>query len=97
MKRLLIKKFNYWRVPISAGAALGMCVAFLWHFSNILRFGQHTIQEPSTPILAAEIGLICMAALLFTLNLIIEIRVKIARSNSKHSSHAYAVTNILGK
>ena len=36
-----------------------MAAAFLWHFSNIVRFGTHIIQEPSLIILVSEIVLFC--------------------------------------
>ena len=34
-----------------------MAGMYLWHFSNIVRFGSHYIQEPNTAILISEIGL----------------------------------------
>jgi len=35
---------------------IGLSGAFLWHFSNIWRYGQHLIQEPNIIILMAETG-----------------------------------------
>jgi hypothetical protein len=40
---------------LAASMILGMSLAFLWHFSYIVRLGKHTIQEPSPIILATEI------------------------------------------
>jgi len=38
---------------------IAVSLALLWHFSNIWRYGQHIIQEPSLPILLAEtVGII---------------------------------------
>jgi len=33
---------------------IGLSAAFLWHFSNIWRYGQHLIQEPNIVILSLE-------------------------------------------
>lgn len=33
---------------------IGLSVALLWHFSNIWRYGEHLIQEPSIVILTVE-------------------------------------------
>ena len=35
---------------------IGLSVALLWHFSNIWRYGQHLITEPSITILTMETG-----------------------------------------
>ena len=38
---------------------MGLSGAFLWHFSNIWRYGPHLIQEPNKIILTIEtVGLI---------------------------------------
>ena len=43
---------------IMAGAIiLGESLAFLWVFSNILRFGSHFVNEPNRLILFSEIAL----------------------------------------
>lgn len=44
------------RDVIASGVIMDMSLAFLWHFSNIWRYGSHTIQEPSVPVLIMEIG-----------------------------------------
>ena len=41
---------------IADGALIGMSGALLWHFSNIWRYGQYLIQEPSIVILVLETG-----------------------------------------
>jgi len=38
---------------------MGMSAAFLWHFSNIIRFGSHYIREPNLVILSTEIVFLC--------------------------------------
>lgn len=45
-------------------------LAFLWHTSNIWRFGQHTIQEPIRPVLIVEIVLVAFLVVLATMNLV---------------------------
>ena len=37
---------------------IGMSLALLWHFSNIVRYGSHLIQEPNTAILIGEVILL---------------------------------------
>ena len=37
---------------------IGMSLALLWHFSNIVRYGSHLIQEPNTAILTGEVILL---------------------------------------
>ena len=37
---------------------IALSTALLWHFSNIVRFGSHLIQEPQPITLWAEIGLL---------------------------------------
>ena len=39
---------------ITGTLIIGMSVAFLWHLSNIWRYGQHLIQEPNIVILSME-------------------------------------------
>jgi len=34
---------------------IGVCSALLWHFSNIVRYGTHLIQEPHQVVLWGEI------------------------------------------
>ncbi|KKM64045.1 hypothetical protein LCGC14_1505300 [marine sediment metagenome] len=34
---------------------IGVCSAILWHFSNIVRYGAHLIQEPDQVVLWGEI------------------------------------------
>jgi len=43
------------RDEIASSLIMGMSLAFLWHFSNIWRYGSHTIQEPSRTVLIMEI------------------------------------------
>jgi hypothetical protein len=35
---------------------IGMTLAFLWHFSNIVCFGSHKIMEPNMLVLVVEVG-----------------------------------------
>ena len=37
---------------------VGLSLAFLWHFSNIWRYGQHLIQEPNIIILSLETAML---------------------------------------
>ena len=37
---------------------IGMALAFLWHFSNILFLGSHKIQEPNTTIFVMEVSFV---------------------------------------
>jgi len=46
------------KIALASASIMGMSSAFLWHFSNILRYGQHVIQEPNIVILWSEIGLL---------------------------------------
>ena len=41
---------------------IGLSASFLWHFSNIWRYGNHSIEEPNIVILGVE-----TAGLLFIL------------------------------
>lgn len=36
---------------------MALSASFLWHFSNIARYGRHTIQEPNNLILISEIAM----------------------------------------
>ena len=45
---------------------IGMSLSLLWHFSNIVRYGSHIIQEPNTAILIGEVTLL-FSILLFGL------------------------------
>ena len=54
---------------IRAGT-IGLGLAFLWHMSNIWRFGQHTIQEPGRPVLIVEIVLVAFLVFLAIMNLV---------------------------
>jgi len=45
---------------IADSLVIGMSASFLWHFSNIWRYGQHLIQEPNMVVKSLE-----MAGLLF--------------------------------
>lgn len=65
-----ISAFNY----LLKSAGLGMALAFLWHFSNIWRYGSLLVQEPNRAILFAEIGLMVLLAILFFVGLVIELR-----------------------
>jgi len=48
---------------IAGAVIIGMSTALLWHFSNIWRYGQHLIQEPSVAILSLEtVGLLLILA-----------------------------------
>lgn len=49
---------------IANGALVGMSCAFLWHFSNIWRYGQHLVGEPNIAIRTLETaGIISILAL----------------------------------
>ena len=65
--------FNSIRILLYA-ATSGMAICFLWHFSNILRFGQHFIQEPSLIKLIAEITLIVLVLITAIALLIIDFK-----------------------
>jgi hypothetical protein len=39
---------------IADGVIIGMSAAFLWHFSNIWRYGQYLVGEPNTLIRSLE-------------------------------------------
>ena len=60
---------------------MGMSAAFLWHFSNIARFGTHLIQEPSPVILALEILLFCAVFIFGLVSLINK-----SRGGNKHGN-----------
>ena len=60
------------REGLLCGIVIGMSVAFLWHFSNIVLFGQHIIQEPNLVILVSEIVLIS-ACLIFAIVCLIQL------------------------
>lgn len=60
------------KIILHAGT-VGVCVAFLWFLSHILMNGSHYIQEPSLPILIAEIVGISIITVFATLNLIREL------------------------
>lgn len=49
-------------IVLSLGSALGMAIAFLWHFVNIAEKGSHYIQEPNIIILNSEILLLSFLA-----------------------------------
>lgn len=70
---------------ISSAGSIGMGVAFLWHFSNILRYGQHVIQEPSYPMLIGEILFIVILIILATIKIINEIGEDIRHDNSNNT------------
>ncbi len=53
---------------------IGVCLALLWHFSNIVRYGEHLIQEPNTGVLVAEILLIASMAIYAVVRTIAEVR-----------------------
>ena len=56
---------------IMAGAIIiGESLAFLWFFSNILKFGSHFINEPNRLILFSEIALL-LSLLTFGIYLIV--------------------------
>lgn len=58
------------REGLSYGMVMGMSAAFLWHLSNIAKFGTHLIQEPSLAVLALEILLLCAVFLFGSVSLI---------------------------
>ncbi len=46
---------------IADGLIIGMSTAFLWHFSNIWRYGQHLVGEPNIIIRSLEtVGLLAI-------------------------------------
>ncbi len=47
---------------LSSTLLVALSVAFLWHFSNIVRFGRMYIQEPNPVILYTEIILLLSIA-----------------------------------
>lgn len=53
-----VKMKNEFGVIFGVTSSIAMACAFLWHFSNILRFGDHLIKEPNIFILLSEIILI---------------------------------------
>lgn len=70
------------RATIVSGLIIGMAAAFLWHFSNIWRFGQYLVGEQSVTVRIMEtLGLLLILAF-GILNLIYEWR-KIASSKDK--------------
>ena len=57
---------------ITSALIIGMALAFLWHFSNIVRYGSIYIQEPNPVILWGEI-IFLIGVLLYGLYLFIEV------------------------
>ncbi len=55
---------------LAGGIIVGESLAFLWFFSNILRYGSHLIYEPNHLILIAEIILL-LTLLTFGIYLIV--------------------------
>ena len=51
-------------------ACLGIAGALMWHFSNILRYGDHYIKEPSRLVLTTEMAGLTILIVLLTLNLV---------------------------
>jgi len=47
------------RVYLLSILVMGLSLSFLWHFSNIIRFGTYLIHEPSKPVLYSEIAVMC--------------------------------------
>ncbi len=47
---------NKWKNIISNTLLISFGMSLLWHFSNIVRYGSHYIQEPNAVILWAEIA-----------------------------------------
>ena len=46
---------------LAALMIMGTSLAYLWHFSNIIRLGSHLIKEPNIFILVAEtVGMIAI-------------------------------------
>ena len=52
------------KVVLLSATTISLSAAFLWHLSNIARFGTHVIHEPSKLILCLE--LIGMSVILIT-------------------------------
>lgn len=61
-------------IYLSINSALGMAIAFLWHFYNIIIYGSHYIQEPNRLFLTLEITLIMLIAAISINALIIYIK-----------------------
>ena len=55
-------------------SAIAMGTAFLWHFSNIWRFGRHYIAEPSLAILITECCLVLVMLSLALLSFVQDMR-----------------------
>ena len=62
------------RRVMAYGGLVGACLALLWHFSNIIKYGSHYIQEPNGTILALEVILIGSLAILAVTNIILDLR-----------------------
>ena len=63
---------------IKSSLIISMSLALLWHFSNIVRYGTHIIQEPSPVILWSEVGLLAVI-LVFGIWSVVKILIKIGR------------------
>ena len=53
---------------------IGACLTLLWHFSNIVRYGEHVIQEPNAIILTAEMTLVAGMTVYAVVRTIAEVR-----------------------
>ena len=60
------------KLGITSALIIGMALAFLWHFSNIVRYGSYYIQESNPVILWFEI-IFFIGVLLYGLYLFIEV------------------------
>ena len=45
------------------GLVIGMGASLLWHFFNIVRYGEHLIKEPNPVILLSEIVLVVLTTI----------------------------------
>jgi len=59
---------------IAYSGLAGTSLSFLWHFSNILKYGEFYICEPSSLILYSEMGLTGALFILAVSLIIVEIR-----------------------
>jgi len=59
---------------ISNTLVVGMSAALLWHFSNILRYGQHLIQEPNIIILSLETAVLLLILAFGVSRLVVDFR-----------------------
>ena len=50
--------------------SIAACLGLLWHFSNIVRYGEHLIREPNTAWLYAEVAIVAGLMVAITVNLI---------------------------